>query len=117
MPEGKTILITGAGSGLGKAWAKGFLRDGARVVAADVNPEGLGELEALGAINVVCDVSDESAVEAMIATAVDRTGQLDVLFNNAGFGTNRKFLNVPAGEFERHVARNSRNSDDVEVLG
>ncbi len=103
MPAGTTILITGAGSGLGKAWSRGFLADGASVVAADVNPAGLTELEALGAVTVVCDVADEAAVQAMIAAAVEHTGRLDVLFNNAGIGMNRPFLDVPAGEFERHV--------------
>ena len=103
MPAGTTILITGAGSGLGKAWSRGFLADGARVVAADVNPAGLTELEELGAVTTVCDVADEAAVQAAIAAAVEHTGRLDVLFNNAGIGMNRPFLDVPAGEFERHV--------------
>ena len=103
MPLGTTVVITGAGSGLGKAWSKGFLADGAKVIAADVNPAGLKEVEALGAITVVCDVADESAVQAMIAGAVEHTGRLDVLFNNAGIGMNRPFLDVPVGEFERHV--------------
>ena len=101
MPVGTTIAITGAGSGLGKAWSKGFLADGASVIAADVNPAGLTELEALGAVAVVCDVADEAAVQAMIAAAVEHTGRLDALFNNAGFGMNRPFSDVPAGEFER----------------
>ena len=85
MPVGTTIVITGAGSGLGKAWSRGFLADGASVIAADVNPAGLTELEALGAVAVVCDVADEAAVQAMIAAAVEHTGRLDALFNNAGF--------------------------------
>ena len=103
MPAGKTIAVTGAGSGLGKAWSKGFLADGASVIAADVDPTGLEELEALGAVTVVCDVADEAAVQAMITAAVEHTGRLDALFNNAGIGRNRPFLDVPAGEFERHV--------------
>ena len=103
MPAGRTILITGAGSGLGKAWSRGFLADGASVIAADVNPAGLTELEELGAVAAVCDVADEAAVQAMIAAAVEHTGRLDALFNNAGIGMNRPFLDVPAGEFERHV--------------
>lgn len=104
MPAGTTIAITGAGSGLGKAWSRGFLADGASVIAADVDPTGLTELEALGAVAVVCDVADEAGVQAMIAAAVEHTGRLDALFNNAGFGMNRPFSEVPAGEFERHVA-------------
>jgi NAD(P)-dependent dehydrogenase (short-subunit alcohol dehydrogenase family) len=97
------MVITGSGSGLGKAWSKGFLADGARVIAADVNPAGLEELEALGAVTVVCDVADEASVRSLIATAVEQTGRVDALFNNAGIGLNRPFLDVPTGEFERHV--------------
>ncbi|XOV87844.1 MAG: SDR family NAD(P)-dependent oxidoreductase [Pseudomonadota bacterium] len=104
MPTGKTIVITGAGSGLGEAWTHGFLADGARVIAADLNTSKFAELEALGALTIRTDVSVEAEVQAMVDFAVRETGRIDVLFNNAGIGMNRPFMDIPAGEFEQHVA-------------
>lgn len=104
MLEGKTILITGAASGLGKAWSEGFLEEGAQVIAADIDEEGLAPLAERGAVCVRCDVANEAAVEATVNVALQRSGRLDVLFNNAGIGMNRPFLSVPKDEFEHHVA-------------
>lgn len=103
MLEGKTILITGAASGIGKAWCKGFLADGANVVAADINSAGLADLEAMDAICLTCDVANEESVREAVEAAVEQTGRLDVLFNNAGIGHNRPFLSVSARDFERQV--------------
>ena len=104
MCEGKTIVITGAASGLGEAWTKGFLRDGANVIAADVDEAGLAKIAEFGALTIRTDVADEAQVAAMIDFAVTKTGQIDVLFNNAGIGHNRPFLTIPEGNFEQHVA-------------
>lgn len=104
MPQGKTIVITGAASGLGEAWTKGFLRDGATVVAADINEAGLEHLAELGALTIKTDVANERDVKAMVDFAARATGKVDVLFNNAGIGFMRPFLDVPEGDFERHVA-------------
>ena len=64
--RGLSIVITGAGSGIGRALAQGFLRDGARVVAADIREEGLAELEGAGALAQRCDVSRRSEVKALV---------------------------------------------------
>ena len=104
MLKGKTIMITGAASGLGRAWCKSFLEEGAVVVAMDIDANGLVELEVAGAITATCDVSSEASVKAAVEMAAERTGRIDVQFNNAGIGFNRPFLSVPEGEFERHVA-------------
>lgn len=90
MLQGKTAIITGAGSGIGKASVDLFLKQGADVVAADVNydavaaqksefPDYAGHLEP-----VKVDVSRRDQVEAMVDTAVAKFGKLDILFNNAG---------------------------------
>jgi NAD(P)-dependent dehydrogenase (short-subunit alcohol dehydrogenase family) len=85
--EGKVALITGGGSGMGKVASELFANEGASVVLTDVNDQA-GEATA-GTIGdraryVHADVSDESDAEAMVATAVDAFGRLDILYNNAG---------------------------------
>jgi NAD(P)-dependent dehydrogenase (short-subunit alcohol dehydrogenase family) len=86
--EGKSVVITGAGSGMGKAMAHLFAAEGARLVLADISGKQDEVAFAIGgqAVPVQCDVSSEDDIKAMIATAEDRFGRLDVLCNNAGFG-------------------------------
>ena len=84
---GRSALVTGAGHGFGRAIARGFVERGARVFACDVNAPGLAETGVLlgGACRTsVVDVTDEAAVAAWVAEALDETGRLDVLVNNAG---------------------------------
>ena len=68
MLKDRTIVITGAASGLGRAWTQAFLRDGATVVAADIDEEKLEELTSLGAHTIVTDVADGTQVQRMIET-------------------------------------------------
>src|SRR6058998_3321512 len=88
--ENKVALVTGAGSGLGLATAKAFAESGAAVVLADWNETSAraaaDELVAQGhkALAVVCDVSDDGQVEAMVAQTVATFGRLDAAYNNAG---------------------------------
>ena len=85
---GKIAVITGAGSGMGKAMAEMFAAEGAKIVCADIS----GAQDALAAslgndsIAVHADVSDEGDVQAMIAAAEAAFGRVDILVNNAGFG-------------------------------
>jgi NAD(P)-dependent dehydrogenase (short-subunit alcohol dehydrogenase family) len=88
--ENKVAVITGAGSGIGRESALLFAREGARVVVADVNEDAgnavVEELRGAGgeAVYVHADVSKSADAEAMIRTAEESFGRLDVLFNNAG---------------------------------
>jgi NAD(P)-dependent dehydrogenase (short-subunit alcohol dehydrogenase family) len=84
----RVAIITGAGSGMGKAMAEVFVREGAKVVLADISGDQDAVAAALGdnALAFDCDVSNEDQVQAMIATAEDHFGRLDILCNNAGFG-------------------------------
>jgi len=88
--EGKSALVTGGASGIGRATALAFAREGARVAVADILEEAaqntVSEIKAMGgqALAIACDVTDDDAVKAMIAVTVDAFGCLDCAFNNAG---------------------------------
>ena len=89
--ESKVALITGAGSGIGKATALAFLADGFRVVLAGRHREGLDEVarsvgDAQALVHEV-DVTDPGQVRALFDATRNKFGRLDVLFNNAGVGT------------------------------
>ncbi len=92
--DGKSALITGAGSGIGRATALAFARDGARCVLSDVDEAGLEEslslVQATGAEAVArtADVSREPEVEALLAKCIEAFGRLDCAVNNAGITGN-----------------------------
>nr|WP_090276275.1 SDR family oxidoreductase [Mycolicibacterium komanii]CRL69545.1 dehydrogenase [Mycolicibacterium komanii] len=113
--DGKSAIVTGAGSGVGRASAVLFAREGARVVVADIDleraKETANEIEAGGgtAVPVDVDVADEDQVHQMITTAVDRFGRLDILFNNVGIPTPRLGMSLEdhtLEDFNRLVAVN-----------
>lgn len=99
-----TIVVTGAASGIGKALAEGFLGEGARVVAADIREDGLASLAERGAVTQRTDVSERAEVEALVGRARRETGRVDVLFNNAGYGSRTAVEDLAEGEFERMIA-------------
>ena len=89
--EGKVVLVTGAGSGMGRVATEIFTRHGAKVVASDVNRAGLDETvaaldptQAEAVEPVVGNVTDSGDVARMVAAGVERFGRLNVLYNNAG---------------------------------
>jgi 3-oxoacyl-[acyl-carrier protein] reductase len=89
--EGKTVLVTAAaGTGIGFATAKRCVEEGARVVISDAHERRLGEAaSSLGdavVASVVCDVTDESQVQALFDAGIEASGGLDVVVNNAGLG-------------------------------
>ena len=104
MHKKKTIVITGAANGIGRAWAKAFNQEGAKVIACDIDEENLLTLREFGILTSVADVADDQQVKSLIDFAVEKTGQLDVVFNNAGIGYGHKLEESPVGAFEHHIA-------------
>lgn len=95
--KGGTVLVTGAGGGLGRAIALRFAQAGARIAALDKDAKGIerlqGEIEGLGGqcLALPCDVTDAEACARAVAAAVERFGTLDVLVNNAGMSQRSGF--------------------------
>jgi NAD(P)-dependent dehydrogenase (short-subunit alcohol dehydrogenase family) len=106
--EGKVAVITGGASGIGEATVRLFVREGARVVIADIQDargEALaGELRGAAAYQHA-DVTSPGDVEAAVRRAVDAFGRLDVMFNNAGaLGTVGPVDEIPVDEFDATMA-------------
>ncbi|MEU4657451.1 SDR family NAD(P)-dependent oxidoreductase [Streptomyces sp. NPDC023723] len=108
MTGGRSVIVTGAGSGIGRAAALAFAGQGDRVVVADLNAEGAAavvkEIEQAGgtAVAVTGDLSDQAVVDRVAATAVERFGGVDVLVNNAGIMDRMSALaDVADAEWER----------------
>jgi len=103
---GKTAVVTGAASGIGRALALRCGREGMAVVVADVDEKGLeetrGQVEALGArvLSVQTDVSKSAAVEALAAAAEEHFGPVHLLFNNAGVLVTGKAWERSAADWE-----------------
>lgn len=111
--SGRSVLVTGGGSGIGRAMAAAFAAQGDRVVVADLSAETAGktvaEIEAAGgtATAVQADVADEASVAAMVETAVGTYGGLDVLCNNAGVLDSMGLLeDVSLAEWQRTLGVN-----------
>jgi 3-oxoacyl-[acyl-carrier protein] reductase len=106
--HGKTIVITGAASGIGRATALIFAREGANVVCADINEDGVAQtVEAVNkiggqALAIATDVSKRGAVNDMIELAINDFGRVHFLFNSAGAAIRRsKFLDIDDDLLER----------------
>ena len=105
----QVALVTGAASGMGLATARAFADAGAAVTLADISEDGLQKavdvIKSSGgnAIGVLCDVSDEAQVAAMVERTVAAFGRLDAAFNNAG-------IQVPASDVADQPAEDSTGS-------
>ena len=101
--QGKVAVITGAGSGMAKQSTRIFVREGAQVVAADVDLAGAEQTaEEVGGdvLAVHCDVTSEAAVEAAFQAALDRFGKVDVVLNVAGIGNAQPIVDWEESHFD-----------------
>jgi NAD(P)-dependent dehydrogenase (short-subunit alcohol dehydrogenase family) len=114
--DGKTVIVTGAATGIGQAFALGAAQQGAHVIVADMNAadETLAALAAAGAAAtyVKVDVSDEASTRAMAQAALDATGRIDGLINNAAY-----FREVKLTPFEEIAPERWQRIFDVNVKG
>ncbi len=110
--EGRVAIITGSASGIGRASAKEFAREGAQVVVADINLAGaldtVKQIEALGgvALAVKTDVADSGAAERLIEQTLRTFGRINVLFNNAAIQVNKTVEDTTVEEWNREVSIN-----------
>ncbi|MGV0853271.1 3-oxoacyl-ACP reductase FabG [Mycolicibacterium phlei] len=112
---GQTAVITGGAQGLGYAIAERFVAEGARVVLGDLNLEATqAAAEKLGgddvAVAVQCDVTKLADVEALVATAVDRFGGLDIMVNNAGITRDATLRKMTEEQFDQVIAVHLRGT-------
>lgn len=108
--KGKVAFITGASGGIGGATAKALSREGATVVLfGGRNAEKLKKkAEEIGGLAVPCDITDDRALIESLRFAVERTGGMDVLINNAGEAFNASVENTPVEVFDRLMRLNVR---------
>ncbi len=101
--DGKVAVITGAGSGMAKASARVFVREGAKVVAADVSGAEKDTAAEIGdgVLPVHCDVTNEADVEAAIGAAVEEFGRLDAVLNVAGIAEGVMLKDVTMEHYDR----------------
>jgi len=106
----KTILITGASSGIGKATAKKFAIEGWNVIATMRSPEKENELSQLKNVLVTkLDVQDKASIQEAIKSGIEKFGTIDTVVNNAGFGI--------LGAFEKSTDEQIQNQFSVNVFG
>lgn len=100
--QGNVVIVTGAGGGLGEGIARVCAREGARVVVADVRGDAAMSVASSleGAIGIECDLRDDSALDALVATTVEQYGRIDGLVNNAGANFAKPFLETTEKDWD-----------------
>ena len=112
----KVCVVTGGGSGIGRATCQQFAAEGGRVLVVDLNPEHgnqtVSQITAKGgqAAFARCDVSSSADVQAAIKMAVDRWGKIDVLVNNAAMMTFLPVVQLPEADWDRVMAVNLKSA-------
>lgn len=111
--QGKTILITGAGGGIGEGVARVCHRDGANVVIGDIRADAVRKVaDSLGsrALSVTCDVRDRGQLSDFVGQAVNRFGRIDGLVNNAGINCVEPTLGLTEATWDNVLSINLRSA-------
>ena len=104
--EGRTVLVTGCSTGIGRAVAKELKARGHRPFATARKLESLADLEAEGIETLRLDVTDATSIRAAVGTVVERTGRVDVLVNNAGINAFGPIAELPLEELRAVLETN-----------
>lgn len=102
--DGKTALITGAARGIGRAFAEAYVREGARVVIADINMARAAETAAeigAAAMAVEMDITSQDSIDQGLAQAVETFGPINILINNAALFTAAPITEITRSDFDR----------------
>lgn len=111
----KVCIVTGGGSGIGRATCQRFAAEGGRVVVADLDPAKGNETVRLitsargQAVIARCDVSNSNDIQAAVKLAVDRWGKIDVVVNNAAMMTFKHVVDLPESDWDRVLAVNLKS--------
>jgi NAD(P)-dependent dehydrogenase (short-subunit alcohol dehydrogenase family) len=109
--DGKVVVVTGAGSGIGAAAADRFVTEGAQVVYADRDTGRLGRIPASASVlPVAADVADPASVSRLVRTVLDRFGRVDVVVSNAGIWRGSPFLEITDGEWDEVLGVNLKGT-------
>jgi len=109
--EGKVAIITGGASGIGRAIAEGFVKEGAKVCVADISQEKCDQAAreiGFGAMGHALDVCQQASIDACVETVVEKLGTPNTLVNCAGVFGMQLFTDITSEEFDRIVAVNTK---------
>jgi len=110
--EGKTVVVTGGGGGIGGATCRRFAREGAKVAIYDLNPEAAERVAAQirdeggQAMAFRCDITDRASVDAAVEATLANLGPIDVLVNNAGWDVFKPFTKTEPAQWDKLIAIN-----------